>query len=689
MPADQVPGNGEFLLYPNIPPAVHAGSYVLHAEQAVSATDRAAKLQPVDAMDVHIDVRSPRLVLPPDQILSTFPPAESEGSYGSRLPQIVIRRRTLPWERVLVNRPGNPALPAIPVNTPWLALVVIAEGEATLKPNVPAAETVTAGITLTGALDSDVGNCLEIRQSMVEKIFPTQKDVPLLAHARHVDINDTELMMGDDDGFLAVVVANRLPVSGRDGDGKETPVKYTACLVNLEQQWDALLPTAPPPLLTSEFIGASVNVAISVATMDKHVMGGIAQSVPTGVRTGLTLRAAASNDRELADVERDVASPSQRKSTGSFSAGATTNAVITGEISGGFASEALNHGFFAQIDPTLRFPVLLSWKFTSVGKATFKSLMQGLDSGLLGTKPKREPLSNAGRLPLELVDTGHVGLEQKTRRGDGVRAWYRGPFVPHPTDDTPAARLALAHAADQLRVVIPDGREDLSLASAFEIGRLLALANPNMVAALLRWRQLHYVTVRRTTIWHNNAAFLGAITGYALAKRIGGDAATELSRAMMRTVSSAPTEFLGGPRALVDPGRPLAFNGDSNTLLANAFGLPALRGDPGNVLQILQKTPVRVAPITERVGRVPGAAFEALDRAVLNRQLDARIARLLTDALPMRGVVEPAVRKKDKRSTRSASAKGAARGRKGTVAEPDALDTIIERLSRTRTRDDA
>ena len=130
------------------------------------------------------------------------------------------------------------------------------------------------------------------------------------------------------------------------------------------------------------------------------------------------------------------------------------------------------------------------------------------DAGHRRDAPRRH--EDAGRLPLELVDTGHVGLAQRTRRGDSVRAWYRGPFVPHPTDDAPAQRLPLAHAADQLRIVIPDGREDLSLASAFEIGRLLALANPNMVAALLRWRQLHYATVRRTTIWKANAALLGA-----------------------------------------------------------------------------------------------------------------------------------------------------------------------------------
>jgi hypothetical protein len=671
MPADQVPGNGEFLLYPNIRPPLVAGRYILNATQTVTATGLAAESQPVDALDTHITVSSPRLVLPPDQVLSTFPPAESEGAYGSRLPQVVIKRRTLPWERLVAGAPND---------APWLALVVIAEGEATLVSNAPAADTITPGVVLAGDMDSEVGNCLEIRQSMVEKLFPTRKDVPLLAHARHVDINDTELMMGDDDGFLGVVVANRLPVSGMTGDGVEVPVKYTACLINLEGQWDKLLPQAPPPRLISELASLDVRVALNSAAMDKHVMGG--QSMVAAKNN--FLGAGAPGTRFLADVTRDVAQSAQVITSGSFSASKSTKGGMIGEVIGSFASETLHTGAIIELlDPKLRFPVLLSWKFTSVGDQTFQSLMQNLDSGLLGTKPKVAPKSDAGRLPLELVDTGHVGIEQKTRRGDGVRAWYRGPFVPHPTEDSPAARIPLAHAADQLRIVIPDGREDLSLASAFEIGRLLALANPNMVAALLRWRQLHYVTVRRSTIWANNALFLGALDGFAVSKRVGGNASVELSRAVMRSVSGAPSAFLGAPRALVDAGRPLPFEGDSTTLMSSAFALPVLRGDPGTVLETLQKTPPRVAPVTERVGRVPGAAFVELDRAVLNRSLDARLERLVTDTMVRVGVAAPAESSKGRGK---AKGKGKAKGRRAAAPPRDARDDIIDRLSRNSSR---
>ena len=50
----------------------------------------------------------------------------------------------------------------------------------------------------------------------MKKVFPTQEDLQLLVHVREVDINDTELAIGDDDGFLAVVLANRLPQFDRE-----------------------------------------------------------------------------------------------------------------------------------------------------------------------------------------------------------------------------------------------------------------------------------------------------------------------------------------------------------------------------------------------------------------------------------------------------------------------------------------
>jgi hypothetical protein len=51
-----------------------------------------------------------------------------------------------------------------------------------------------------------------------------------------------------------------------------------------------------------------------------------------------------------------------------------------------------------------------------------------------------------------------------------------------------------------LRRTVPDGTEDLGYASAFEIGRLLALAQPGVVDALARWRQDGYAAARTAAV---------------------------------------------------------------------------------------------------------------------------------------------------------------------------------------------
>jgi len=91
---------GHFRLYTHVVPALKAGDYRFVSDQALTATDKdgavAATDLPVQELQTHLRVTSPRYQLPPDQVLSTYPPAGTEGAYGARLPQVVIKRRTLP-----------------------------------------------------------------------------------------------------------------------------------------------------------------------------------------------------------------------------------------------------------------------------------------------------------------------------------------------------------------------------------------------------------------------------------------------------------------------------------------------------------------------------------------------------------------------------------------------------------------
>ena len=220
-----MPQRGHFVLHARAMPPLVAGDYVLEGDPSIPEEPDSR----FENYRGHLRVTSPRFALPPDHVLSTWPPANSEGAYESRLPQIVLRQRTLPWEREA--DPGDRSVP-------WLALVVIAEGEGELSGQKPVAECVTPGVVLTGPNDVATGVHLTVPQAVVDKVFPTRQDLPLLTHVREVDIDDTELAMGDDDGFLAVVLANRLPQFDRAGC---TPVRYMACLINLEGQLDVLL----------------------------------------------------------------------------------------------------------------------------------------------------------------------------------------------------------------------------------------------------------------------------------------------------------------------------------------------------------------------------------------------------------------------------------------------------------------
>lgn len=709
-------GEGKFVLYSRIEPPLEAGTYRLTARQELTASGKdgplASSTLPVAELPTHLRVRSPRFALPPDQVLSTFPPAASEGSYAMRLPQVVIKRRTLPWERLVA--PGRRG-------TPWLALVVIAEGEAELRLNQPVAQCVTPGVTLEGPADAEVGHCLHVRRSVVDRVFPTRLDVPLLAHAREVDVHDTELMMGDDDGFLAVVIANRLPMPGRDAAGAEVPVKYLACLVNLEGQFDVLLERAPPPSPVTVFPIYEATLAVNLAGWDHVTMGsatapvvnstlglGVAGGIAGGARglddvgaRALGATSAATPVQGVRDQVLAHESPSQW--THADAAGRTA-ADVYAEMARPFGAVSYVVGDIVALEPTYQFPVLLHWSFTSTGDTTFRSLVEGLDSGLLGTvgvtpapAPTAAPPPDA-RPPLEVVETGHVGLAHRTRRGDAMRAWYRGPCVPHPTADPPGGRLELAHAADQLRIVVPDGREDLSLAAAFEIGRLLALARPSMIAALLRWRQTHYQTARRQALWSADRAFLDAVFGAGAVTEVAPDFGVVLGRLLAGAMAERPATFLGSPRPLVDPGRPLALDGPASRHIAAAFAIPdaVLRGDSADTLARLRNTPVVVVP--QRVAGIAGAGrVQATARTQLTAALDQHLGTLLDGTLgsqlgrpdrggadtPTGGAVAGVGRSRGARSGRGTRATP-----RPAPPAPDALDRLVDALASAADRQD-
>ncbi|HEX6571035.1 MAG TPA: hypothetical protein VF055_03360, partial [Steroidobacteraceae bacterium] len=310
------------------------------------------------------------------------------------------------------------------------------------------------------------------------------------------------------------------------------------------------------------------------------------------------------------------------------------------------------------LEKVLRFPVLAHWSFTTNHGATFETLMQELDVGLLGTVPERVPDAPASQAGPEVVQTGHIGLDHRTRRGDPVRAWYRGPSVPFPTPRDSTAKndpLPLAHSADQLRRVIPDGREDLSLAAAFEIGRLLALSQLSVVSALLRFRAEQFGVGRVREI-------LSELLPFALPEL--RDERIDLGRFVAMQVlpglARGADRMIGPQRPVADPGRPLRVTGDLDQLVAAGLGfdLAALRerSESVGMLSALQQTSV---PLAVEPGEAPN---EKLVVPALRAALQSELQRTLGVAAPTTIVVP-----------------GRPRGarRPSAAPLPDALDELI------------
>jgi hypothetical protein len=644
---------GHFVLHSNVLPPVTAGDYVLVGRQTGTPFT-------VGEEDTNVDVSSPRYTMPPEQILSTFPPANGEGAYGDRLPQIVLRRRTLPWER---NPYEQPAVST----TPWLALVVVAEGEAQLSAPAPVEDCVTPVRPLLDPQDRDVtqGVYLAVTQTVLNKIFPTEEDLPLLTHVREVDIQDTELAGGDDDGWMAVVLANRLPVFDT---ANNKPVRYLACLVSLEGQ----VPRLPPPVPPVEFFSYELaqDWTSAVAGGDMH-----ADQFVMGTGTGVQLlgglgapQAEAASKRALPAVGAALdgtaatskpgkaaqwqASPTEQVAAAALDADAARLVRDTMGSGWRIPIEAI------ALEPVYRFPVLAHWSFTTTDGATFETLMQDLDVGLIGAQPapvNPPPDPPPAPDPPNVTEGGFIELAEQTRRGEGTNAWYRGPFVPHPTDrDEPDAdgKLPVVHASDQLRRVVPDGLEDLSYAAAYEIGRLLALSQLSVVSALLRFRGDQFGAGRITHL-------LGKLVPPVFQQPLGDLSALSrlVSRGVVGAVAANASEVVGPSRPLADPGRPLELDGDLDTIVAAGLGL-----DIGVIRQQASALGVTGALASTDVPVVPAQTGPILEGPQLNATTSAlhtEVARVA--ALAFVPQAAPTARRRRK------------------APEPDALDELLAR----------
>ena len=238
------------IFYDNYEAPLTAGGYRLVLQQTVSLEGEEPRHY---YRDQRFEVLAPRYSIDADEIQASFPPSGGVADYTSILPHLVLGSRNLPWERtVWPDKRGEP----------WLALLVLSEQDvvdghvvfktgtvADLKPHRPddlhgddellvdwfqldeAGSVMLPRFTRTEDIHTPV-RLLDMDLELFRKVCPSRKELPLLAHIRHVDTADKVPLEMVADGEFSVLVANRFPPLGSN----------TVYLISLEG-WQELLDT--------------------------------------------------------------------------------------------------------------------------------------------------------------------------------------------------------------------------------------------------------------------------------------------------------------------------------------------------------------------------------------------------------------------------------------------------------------
>ena len=400
---------GDIRLYDNYVPALEAGNWYIEVDHTLVHNSSPVNTDNLKATQEFI-VSAPQFSLDPSEVIQQYPPNGSTGRYGEVLANIVLKNPMLPWERAMTDTTHH---------QPWLALLVLQEGEFVGGTNSPThTMTTTVGQFLAAEnkvlkpsviKEDDIPNSktctyIEIPTAVFQAVTPRLHELRYLAHCRQINTGDKAILGLNEQGLFSVVAANRFPAST-----STQPVKNIVHLVSLEGL-DAYLIDSPN-------FGTYDSVALV------SLVSWTFQSLP--------------------DHKEDFRG--------------LLEAIVSAEFDG-------THYHPANLWLRLSVPTLNTGDVTTRAEVT-----------------KR-------------IQDGFTPIEYHTRTGENTFAWYRGPLTPLLT--TPLVKTGAFLTADS--ALIYDnvyGVFDVSLASAWEIGRAVALSDKAFGKKLLDLRrQTHRIT---------------------------------------------------------------------------------------------------------------------------------------------------------------------------------------------------
>lgn len=204
-------------------PKLPTGKYAIHVNQTIKGDG--LQEQGFERKQ-QFEVAGPRFCLPEGEIHSVYPPPNAEENFKGLLPQIVFRKRTLPWERSMYSVAETEDL-----QIPSMALLLFEEQELKFakKDNPRKAIRTRAMMRSSEKLKNpgagylppinleaglaDEENCYTIDMSKSDfmALVPKAEELPYLTHVREVNTDDKEFLGMHADGWFSVILANRLP----------------------------------------------------------------------------------------------------------------------------------------------------------------------------------------------------------------------------------------------------------------------------------------------------------------------------------------------------------------------------------------------------------------------------------------------------------------------------------------------
>lgn len=436
---------GDIRFYDNYVPTLKVGDYLINVAQRFNPLNQSPAIDECWVKSQPFSVQGPRYNLPPEDLFSSFPPNNSLGVFDQFLPQVVLTKQDLPWERDIFNDRGTGH------QTPWMALLLFSEDE------VQTAATDTGILLMPQRLDSKQNRTvttiipasnfhqphsdatilwpqvsdewyetdeylqstqctvIDISPEAFTRLIPCRKDLRYLSHVRQVDATakESEVLKINGAGWYSVLVGNRLPATPAPGS-KDPPKRSIVHLVSLE----------------------GFNQYIGEETVDLSQAGAI-----------------------------------QRVRMISFQSWSFT------------CHPELDESFAELVQG------LLHEKTTNKPKSTSFVLPV--------TEPSDE--SEDAQYAYQSIQSGYVPLRYQTRLGEQTFGWYRGPLSPVPvqnfistkqeTPNDPGNWKPFGTASSALIYDKARGLFDVSYAVAWETGRLLALSNGHLSQELLDWQR--------------------------------------------------------------------------------------------------------------------------------------------------------------------------------------------------------